>query len=240
MAGKNNTMNVPKHSVSAIITAAGDGTRMGGVSKPLIMLGGRTVLEYVLDAFSASEYINEIVIACRDSAQIEPYADKYRSQLPVRLVAGGAVRGESVFNAVSAADPSSKAYAIHDCARPLIRMEFIDTVIEAAFETGAATASSPVTDTIKYISDDGTVKTPKRSALYAVQTPQVFLRDVYLVSAALAKKNRYTATDDTALAEKAGFKVKYVSCDEPNLKLTTPQDIIIAEALLKARSVREI
>ena len=217
--------------VSAIIVAAGDGTRMGGVSKPLILLNGVTVFEHVLQKFVRSKYINEIVVACKNPSELDEIADKYQSIMPVKLVIGGATRSESVFNAFSETAKDTRVIAIHDCARPLILTETINEVIDAAFESGAATASTPVTDTIKYIDEDK-IKTPKRTFLKAVQTPQVFSKDVYTVALALAKKNNYTSTDDTTLVEKAGFKVTYVDCPATNIKLTTRSDIIIATALL--------
>ncbi|HBL83576.1 MAG: 2-C-methyl-D-erythritol 4-phosphate cytidylyltransferase [Clostridiales bacterium GWF2_38_85] len=217
--------------VSAIIVAAGDGTRMGGVSKPLILLNGITVFEHVLQKFIRSKYIDEIVVACKDTAELESIAAKYRESMPITLVQGGATRNESVNKAFCATDKDTRIIVIHDCARPLVLTETINEIIEAAFRSGAATASTPVTDTIKYIDEDK-VKTPKRSALKAVQTPQVFNKDVYSVALALAKKNNYIATDDTTLVEKAGFKVTYVDCPVTNIKLTTPSDVVIANTLI--------
>lgn len=216
--------------VAAIITAAGDGIRMGGVSKPLIKIGDKTAFELVLDAFCHSEYIGEVIVACKDETPLVPLAAQY--PLPVRFVQGGKTRSESVFAAISATSKEMTLFAIHDCARPLIQTAVIDRLINAAIENGAACASTAVSDTIKFKAKDGTVKTPNRDSLIAVQTPQVFMRDMYIVAMALAKKNRYTATDDTSLVEKAGFKVTYVDCPEPNIKLTLPQDIEIANILI--------
>lgn len=220
--------------VAAIITAAGDGTRMGGLSKPLILIGDKTAFELVLDAFCGSEYIGEIIVACKDETPLVPLAAGY--PLPIKFVRGGKTRGESVFAAVGAVSKEMGVYAIHDCARPLIQTAVIDRLIEAAIEVGASCASSAVSDTIKYKAKDGIIKTPNRDSLFAVQTPQVFLRDTYIVAMALAKKNRYTATDDTSLVEKAGFKVSYIDCPEPNIKLTQPQDIEIANILIRKQS----
>lgn len=219
--------------VAAIITAAGDGTRMGGISKSLIKIGDKTAFELVLDAFCGSEYIGEIIVACKDETPLIPLASQY--PLPVRFVHGGKTRSESVFAAVNAVSKDMTLYAIHDCARPLIQTMVIDRLIDAAIQSGASCASTFVSDTIKFISKDGTIKTPNRDSLIAVQTPQVFMRDLYIVAMAMAKKNRYTATDDTSLIEKAGFQVKYIDCPEPNIKLTLPQDIDIANSLIRAK-----
>lgn len=225
-------MNKLHHrKVAAIITAAGDGTRMGGVSKPLILIGDKTAFELVLDAFCGSEYIGEIIVACKDEAALIPFTAQY--PVPIKFVQGGKTRSDSVFNAVGAVSKEMTLYAIHDCARPLIQTAVIDRLIEAAIENGASCASSALTDTIKFKAKDGVIKTPNRDSLFTVQTPQVFLRDIYLVAMAMAKKNRYTTTDDTSLVEKAGFKVNYIDCPEPNIKLTQPQDIEIANILIR-------
>lgn len=217
--------------VTAVIVAAGTGQRMGGVEKPLIKLGKNTVFSLVLDAFEKSETVSDIVIVCRDSTRMIPIAENYKSK-PIKFTLGGKTRTESVLNGVLAAG-NTDIVCIHDCARPFITAENIDEVVNAVYETGASCACKAVTDTIKYTDEKGEAQyTPNRDRLIAVQTPQVFRRDIYLVASATGKKNKVTATDDTTLAEMAGFKVKYVNIGDNNDKLTTAEDIKRAKAML--------
>ena len=215
--------------VSAIIVAAGTGQRMGGVEKPLIKLGKGTVFSMVLDAFEKSETVTDIVVVCRDSTRLAPIAEKHKKK-KIIFAPGGKTRTESVLNGVLMVGDTD-IVCIHDCARPFITAENIDDVVNAVYETGASCACKAMTDTVKYTDENGSVQyTPKRDRLIAVQTPQVFRRDIYLVASAMGKKNKISATDDTTLAESAGFKVKYVNIGDNNDKLTTAEDIKRAKA----------
>lgn len=221
--------NKKTRRVTAVIVAAGTGQRMGGVEKPLIKLGKGTVLSMVLDAFEESQTVTDIVVVCRDKTRLSPIADKYTKKKIV-FAPGGKTRTESVLNGVLTAGDTD-IVCIHDCARPFITGENIDDVVNAVYETGASCACKAMTDTVKYTDENGAVQyTPKRDRLIAVQTPQVFRRDIYLVASALGKKNKVSATDDTTLAENAGFKVKYVNIGDNNDKLTTAEDIKRAKA----------
>lgn len=226
-----------KPYVSGIIVAAGSGVRMnaglpaGTISKPLIKLGRKTVFEYVLEAFAAS-LVDEIIIVCMDKTVFLPLIPADLKK-PVRFAEGGKTRAVSVYNGVSAAKKGDGLVCIHDCARPFVTSEIIDSVIRAAIQSGAATASHPVTDTIKYVNPDAkTIYTPERKYLVSVQTPQVFSKKIYTISYALAQKQNLTATDETSMAENAGFKVTYVETPKTNIKLTTPEDIKTAKAIL--------
>lgn len=221
--------NKKARRITAVIVAAGTGQRMGGVEKPLIKLGKGTVFSMVLDAFEKSETVNDIVVVCRDSTRLAPIAKNYTKKKIV-FAPGGKTRTESVLNGVLTAGDTD-IVCIHDCARPFITAENIDDVVNAVYETGASCACKAMTDTVKYTDENGNVQyTPKRDRLIAVQTPQVFRRDIYLVASALGKKNKISATDDTTLAENAGFKVKYVNIGDNNDKLTTAEDIKRAKA----------
>ena len=232
-------MKADKPFVTAVIVGAGSGTRMGGVNKALIKIGDKTAFRMVLDAFGEAECINEIVVVCRDTEEMAKASEGFDKK-PVSYVLGGKTRTQSVFNGVSAANRKCAFYCIHDCARPLVTPEIINQVTASAIKTGAATACTPVTDTIKYVdSENGTVYTPDRSKLLALQTPQVFEARLYTVAAAMAKKEGYVATDDTALAEHAGFKVEYVLTDKSNLKLTGTEDVLIARYIEQKRRKTE-
>ncbi len=221
-------MKADKPYVTAIIAGAGSGTRMGGVNKAFIKIGEKTAFRMVMEAFSSSSVIDEIVIVCRDKTPYKKELENFDG-IKVRFAEGGRTRTQSVMNGVKAASSKSKFFCIHDCARPLVTKEIIETVVGVAMEKGAATACTPVTDTVKYIDKEtGTIYTPDRSKLYALQTPQVFASDIYKIAAAMAKKDEFTATDDTAIAEYAGFKVEYVETDKSNIKLTSVEDVYTA------------
>lgn len=218
-----------KPYVGVVIVAAGSGTRMGNVSKPLIRLGDKTVLEHVLSSFSVCPSVDEIAIVCKDEFAFEGLV---KSEKPVKFVAGGKTRFESVSNGVDALKKAD-IICIHDCARPFITSEEIEKLIDAAIKTGAATACTKVKDTVKYVSyEEKCFYTPKRENLIAVQTPQVFKRDVYLASRAVALRDNLSATDETTIAEHAGFTVSYIETSELNIKLTDVNDIKIAKAIM--------
>ena len=216
--------------VSAVIVAAGSSTRMGSdVSKQLIPLLGQPAIAYTLRAFESSKVISEIVVVCReeDFAAIRNIAEQNAVSKLSTLVAGGASRAESVKNGVAAVNSQAKYLAIHDGARPLISVEEINAVVEAAFDTEAATLGTFVTDTIKVVDDDRRiVSTPPRSSLRAVQTPQVFDREMYKLD---------SFTDDCALIENLGMQIEVVDGSAENIKLTTPTDVLIAESILRKR-----
>ncbi len=225
--------------VSAIIVAAGGSVRMGiADSKQFIPLLSRPAIEYTLRAFQKCYLIKEIVIVCReqDRDRIKELVEENGFTKISQLVLGGASRAESVRNGVNAANEKAKYFAIHDGARPLITVEEIERVVEAAFETGAATLGTAVTDTIKIVDGFNKIEsTPLRSQLRAVQTPQVFEKDLYTFALENAGDNAINFTDDCALIENMGGEVEVVKGSLENIKLTTPVDIIIAESILRSR-----
>ena len=206
-----------KNFVSAIIVAAGGSVRMGiADSKQFLPLLGKPAIEYTLRAFQKCHLIREIIVVCReqDMERIQQIADENGFSKVKRLY-----------------------YAIHDGARPLITVEEIDRVTEAAFETGAATLGTSVTDTIKIVNGYNVIEsTPLRSQLRAVQTPQVFEKDLYTFALENAGDNLINFTDDCSLIEHMGGEVEVVKGSKENIKLTTPVDVIIAESILKDRA----
>lgn len=225
--------------VSAVIVAAGGSVRMGiADSKQFIPLLSHPAIEYTLKAFQKSHLIKEIVIVCReqDNDRINKIIELNGFDKVSRLVKGGDSRADSVRNGISACSESAKYYAIHDGARPLITIEEIERVVEAAFDTGAATLGTSVKDTIKVVDGFNNIEsTPIRSQLRAVQTPQVFERDLYRFALENAGDNLINFTDDCSLIENMGGEVLVVKGSEENIKLTTPIDIVIAESILKSR-----
>lgn len=225
--------------VSAIIVAAGDSVRMGADdSKQFIPLLGKPAIEYTISAFQKCDMISEIVIVCRDQdkERIKKLADDCGFSKVRAIVEGGESRAESVKNGIEAASEECEFYAIHDGARPLVLVEEIERVVEAAIEIGAATLGTTVTDTIKIVDSSNIITgTPARSELRAVQTPQVFEKELYRFAVDEARGDLMYFTDDCALIENMGGEVEIVTGSSENIKLTTPIDIVIAESILKNR-----
>lgn len=221
-------------SVSAVIVAAGNSTRMG-TNKQLLMLGDRPVIAHTLAAFQRASVIDEIVLVTRaeDEGILRDIAAQYGITKLTAVVSGGAERQESVANGVAACRADAAYFAIHDGARPLITPELIAAVVEAAGRDGAAAAAVRVKDTIKVADERGfIVDTPDRATLWSVQTPQVFERALYLDALARARESGLRVTDDCRLAEAAGYAVRLVEGSYANLKITTPEDIPMAEGWL--------
>lgn len=228
-----------KPFVSAIIVAAGSSTRMGGkVSKQMLLLSGKPVIAHTLTAFEAAQSINEIVIVTRpeDIKPMQAIKEQYSIGKCTRIVAGGATRQLSVAQGVKAVNSSAGYIAIHDGARPLITPKCIDRTVFQAFVCKACTVGTPVVDTVKQVDGSGRIiATPERAALRAVQTPQVFEAALYLSSMKKALEQGLDFTDDCQLAEAMGYPVTVVEGDETNIKITSPKDIALAQALLNMR-----
>lgn len=226
-----------KYFTSAIIAASGNSTRMGlSVSKQLIDLCGKPVIARTLSAFENCDVIDEIVVVCRecDMESIKAIANDFSKVKAV--VTGGDTRDKSVSNGVNACSSDAQFFAVHDGARPLVTVSDIEKVVKTAFEKKACTLGTLVTDTIKVV-DGGNVilNTPDRASLRAVQTPQVFERELYLRAIEYTAKNNLSVTDDCSMVEAMGERVEIVLGSCENIKLTTITDIEFAQAILKAR-----
>ena len=228
-----------KQMFGAVIVAAGNSTRMGGIrSKVLELLCGKPVLHYSLSAFCACKEIAQIVVVCReeDMAAFRAAVDQFTARHPdapqIMLAPGGAQRQESVYLGARALSQELSYLVIHDGARPLVSREVISAVCADALEFGAATAAVPSVDTCK-LGADFVEETPLREKLYAVQTPQAFDRELYFYALEKAKQSGKSYTDDCQLVEAAGGRVRLSKGDSKNRKLTTPEDFLIAEALLQ-------
>ena len=221
--------------VSAIIVAAGNSTRMGlGKSKQFIELCGEPVIKHTLWAFEISDVIDSVVVVCReqDENDIKSVIKGGSFSKVKAVVYGGETRDISVKNGVQACDERTTHFAIHDGARPLVSNKDIKAVVEEAVKCKAAALGTLVTDTIKVVDENNhIISTPDRSALRAVQTPQVFEKNLYLKE--LREGSNKGITDDCQLVESIGESVKIVIGSEKNIKLTTQNDIIIAESFLK-------
>lgn len=221
---------------SAIIVAAGKGTRMGpGVDKLFLEVAGRPVVAHTWQRFNDAACIDEIVLVVRDGMQstFSELARQFKLTKPYRIVVGGVERQDSVWNGLEAISPSSTIVAIQDGARPCTSEQVIAATIEAAREAGAAVAAQPVTDTIKE-SGDGKIiaRNVDRSKLWAVQTPQTFRVEVIRRALAEVRSRNFQVTDDTGACELIGQPVRLVAGTTPNPKVTTPADLPYLGVLL--------
>jgi 2-C-methyl-D-erythritol 4-phosphate cytidylyltransferase len=223
---------------SAILVAAGKGTRMGaGVDKLFLEVAGQPVMAHTWRRFDDANCIGEIILVVRKGRQkkFEELAAKYRFQKPFRIVTGGAERQDSVWNGLAALSPAAEVVAIQDAARPCTSGELIAATVEAARKTGAAVAAQPVTDTIKESADGQLIeRTLDRSKLWAVQTPQTFRVEVIRRAISAARRKKLIFTDDTAACELIGQQVRLVRGAQPNPKVTVPGDLPLIEALLRS------
>ena len=222
---------------SAVVPAAGSSSRMGGENKLFMMLDGIPVLARTLLALDSAALVDEIVVASRESdlLAIADLCRDYGVRKPVKIVLGGESRLESVLLATLECRQDAAFRAVHDGARPLADGAFIDAVIAHAQRTNAAAPAVPVKDTIKVARDGVVESTPDRSLLFAVQTPQVF--DAQLLRAALqsAKEADAAVTDDCSAVERLGKSVYLTEGSYENIKITTPEDMILAAAILRRR-----
>jgi 2-C-methyl-D-erythritol 4-phosphate cytidylyltransferase len=222
---------------SAVIVAAGKGTRMGAnVDKLWLEVAGRPVVAHTWQRFNDASCVDEIILVVRDGMQphFAELAARFKFQKPFRLVAGGVERQDSVWNGLSVLSPKTEIVAIQDAARPCTSAELIAATIEAARETGAAVAAQPVADTIKETADGQIIsRTVDRSKLWSVQTPQTFRVEVIRRAIASAREKGLVLTDDTAACELIGQPVRLVKGASPNPKVTVPADLPFIESLLR-------
>ena len=239
--------------VTAIIAAGGRGTRFGaGAPKQLLMVGGRPILERSVTAFLDHPSVHEVVVAIPHELISDPPGYLRHATKPLQLVAGGSRRQHSVANAFHAASGQTEVVVIHDAVRPFVSADVIARTIAAAAESGAALAAMPARDTVKRaelvfrdapdqpgaplparsVSNGEVVvaQTLPRETIFLAQTPQAFRREVLREALALG----VDATDEAALAERTGHRVRLVEGEASNIKITTPEDLAIAEAIARS------
>ena len=231
----------PKNFTSAIIAAGGSSVRFdGALTKQMTPVCGVPLIVHTLRAFESAECINEIII-CAKRSEIECYEELCRSNGITKVkavVAGGNTRQESVLNGLRAVSDKSKYVAISDGARCLITPEQISSVCLAAYKYGAATAAHKSTDTVKIADSKGFIdKTVDRNTVWLAQTPQVFKTKLYRAAAYTALKKDYDATDDNMVVEYVKYPIRLVECGTQNIKVTTIDDMIMAESILESRMV---
>ena len=224
--------------VGVILVGAGESRRMEGVDKVFATLRGRPVLDYSLGVMaSVPEVADGVIVVSGHNVEQAQYVLMRRGwSVGWSICTGGARRQDSVQRGLERI-PNAQWVVIHDVARPCVDRAMVYRGLEAARETGAAIAAVPVTDTIKVVDGVRVAQTPDRSRLWAVQTPQVFRRD--LLEAAFAEI-RDDVTDEATMLERMGHTVNVFPGDYGNVKVTTPQDMAVAEAILASRVVPEV
>lgn len=222
-------------TVSAIIACAGSSARMNGVNKQLWELNGVPVAARSMLAFEGIEQVTEIIVSAReqDIPLIEGLAEKYGITKFKCAVNGGETRQQSVFAAFMKTDKATRYIAVHDGARPLVDPEHIKKCIKDASVFGGAVLGVPVKDTVKLVDGGMIADTLDRRKLYSIQTPQVFRRDIYVKGINFAQDNELDFTDDCQLAEAVGAKINLTVSDYRNIKITTPEDLAVAEVFLR-------
>ena len=223
---------------TALVAAAGRSIRKKNENKLLEPLDGIPVLVRTLTSLQSSQRVDEIVVATReeDLVEISQLCRTYGISKCTKVIRGGDSRVHSVLLAALEASPEASLLAVQDGARPLATPELIDRVIAAAGRCGAAAPAVPVKDTVKVVRDGGAVaQTLVRESLRAVQTPQVFEADLLKAALQSAVDKGTAVTDDCSAVEQLGKVVFLVEGDEANIKITTPIDLTLAEAILQAR-----
>lgn len=229
---------------SAIIVSAGKGSRMNSkVNKQFLNILNKPLLAYTLEAFEACDCVDEIIVVTREEEIVlcTEMVDRYGFCKVSKVIQGGEERQDSVRRGINEVSGQAQVIAIHDGARPLVLPEHIKVCIKEASESFAAALGVKVKDTIKLVDKNLYItKTPEREKLWAVQTPQAFDAGLIFNAHKTAEEEGISATDDCALVEYIGARVKIIEGSYENIKVTTPEDIVIAEAILKYRQALSV
>lgn len=223
---------------AAVIAAAGSSQRMGGEDKLFCELMGEPVLLRTLRAFQDSECVDEIIVVTREES-VEAVARLCVSggiTKATKILKGGKTRLESVLAGVTQAPKKARLIAVQDGARPLVTGDIIKEAVIKAVKYGAAAPAVELSDTVKEVKDRFAASTPERSSLRAVQTPQVFNADILRGALESAVKNGLEVTDDASAVEAIGGSVYLTVGSRENIKITTPTDLAVAEAILRGRA----
>jgi len=224
--------------VMGIIPAAGLGLRMrSDTEKPYIMIGGRSILAHTLSVFEACPAVDGYVLVV-EPARVQSCRALFSETAGAcpklaKVVAGGSTRQESVYLGLMALDGDTGSVLIHDAARPCVEQEALEASVLGCARYGAVISATPSTDTMKIIRDGKVEATPDRSTLWRAQTPQTFPYRVLRTAHEQAREEGYTGTDDAELVERAGYVVRVLEGSPDNIKLTTAEDLEIAERILR-------
>lgn len=228
--------------VSVIIAAAGMSNRMGSkMNKQFLAVGGKPILAHTIEKFENSRLIDEIILVSKEE-EIEycrkEIMRKYKFNKVTNIIRGGQERQDSVYNGILALNEKSDIVLIHDGARPFVKNENIEDGIKGVIENGACVIGVPVKDTIKVVGDNNVINhTPPRASLWAAQTPQCFFKGLIIKGYEKALEDGYLGTDDSSLVERLGHGIKMIMGSYENIKITTPEDLILAESLFKEKDM---
>lgn len=222
--------------ITAVLTAAGTSRRMGaGISKQFLKIGNKMIIQRTIDIFDNMEEVDDIILIVRkDDINIYEKEILPNVKKPIKLVIGGNTREESTYNGILALDEKTDIVVCHDGVRPFIKPNIIIKAIEEMENNNAAIVAVPSKDTIKYADKNGFVEyTPNRDRLYNVQTPQVFKKDILIKAYENVFDENIKVTDDSSLLEMMGEKVQIIIGDYSNIKITTKEDLLYGELILK-------
>lgn len=222
---------------SVVIVSAGRGNRMKcDINKQFLKIGGKEVIAHTIEKFYNNKNIGEIIIVVREDEKEflqENIINKYGYK-NLKIAFGGKERQDSVYNGLQEVDKNCSIVLIHDGARPFVTNEIIEQSIECAQKYNCAIVGIPVKDTIKIVNENNDVcNTPNRNTLWSIQTPQVFDYSLIMKAHEKAKNDKYYGTDDSMLMEYLGYNVKVVEGSYDNIKITTPEDLKVAEEILR-------
>jgi 2-C-methyl-D-erythritol 4-phosphate cytidylyltransferase len=226
--------------VVAVIPAGGRGQRMGGrTPKQFLTLADAPLLLYCLQVFERAASVSQIILVVPEderSRTLSDVVERYGLKKVLKVVAGGATRQESVHHGLKESDPEAEIIVVHDAVRPFVTEDLIDRSIEVARKIGGAIVAVPMKETVKEVSTEGEIlRTLDRTHLWLAQTPQTFRRAVLVEAYRKAESEQFHATDDAAVVERLGQKVGIVPGRWDNIKITTPEDMNLAEAILASR-----
>lgn len=226
-------------NVSIILAAAGLGVRMGGnVKKPYMLIKGRPIFQYSLERFLDVKGVQEIILVVGQS-ELEDVGDKWKGKfsqykIKVKVVPGGRRRQDSIYEGLKYLEPQADIVLVHDAVRPIVTKEMIEAVINRVETSGAAILAVPITATVKEVEGAGRIiRTMSRDSLWMAQTPQGFRKDVLLRAYDAILEEDVEVTDDAQAVERLGYPVEIVPGSHTNIKITTQEDLILAEALMR-------
>jgi len=221
---------------SVVIVAAGSSQRCKGEDKLFYQIDGKSVLAYTIEAFENSELISEIIIVTREDKfeQVGAVCKRGDYKKVTKIMGGGSTRTDSVINGVFAVSGKAKLVAIHDGARPCVDTKLIDRTILKAAKCNAAAPAVKISPTVKMVQGGVINETVDRESLYEIQTPQIFRAEIIKAALTNVVKKSITVTDDCQAAEIIGAAVHIVEGSPSNIKITNPEDLIFAEAILRS------
>lgn len=236
-------MSYKRSYISVVIVAAGLGRRMkSNINKQYLLLKEKPIVAYTIDKFENNTYIDEIILVAKDDEKEYcriNVVEKYNYKKVKAIVSGGSKRQDSVYNGLKLCNDKTKIVLIHDGVRPFVKNEEINKIIEETSKSNACVTGVKVKDTIKIVDDKNEIiDTPNRENLWAVHTPQGFSYKLILEAHKKSKTEGWVVTDDSMLVEKLGRKVKMIEGSYENIKITSPEDLYMAESILEEEMKR--